>query len=168
MASRFVLALGSRLARLIPLNVVYEQQLNGIVASCAAVGPGTRLRMPLIVYSPELLRIGAHTGVGEFCVLRANGGMTIGDRVQIAAGAILTTRGHPLGIPRNDQVVDAPIVIEDDVWIGSGAVILPGVTVGRGAIVAAGAVVTSAVEPMTVVAGVPARPIRTIEEATPR
>lgn len=167
MASRLVLALGAKLARIIPLNVLYEQQLNGVMASLASVGPRTRLRMPMTVYAPELLHLGEDTGVGEYCVLRANGGMTIGSRVQIAAGAILTTRGHPLGIPRHTQTVDAPIVIEDDVWIGSGAVILPGVTVGRGAIVAAGAVVTSDVEPMTVVAGVPARQLRTIEEANP-
>lgn len=164
---RLLTAFGARLSRLISLNVVYEQQLNAIVAACASVGPGTRLRMPLIVYAPECLRLGEDTGIGEFCVLRANGGMTIGDRVQIAAGAILTTRGHPLGIPRHTQTVDAPIVIEDDVWIGAGAIILPGVTVGRGAIVAAGAIVTRDVEPMTVVAGVPARRLRTIEEASP-
>jgi acetyltransferase-like isoleucine patch superfamily enzyme len=48
------------------------------------------------------------------------------------------------------------------VWIGAGAVVLPGVTIGRGAVVAAGAVVTAPVEPYTVVAGVPARPIKTV------
>lgn len=151
-------------SRLVSLNTLYEKQANGYLAACASVGERTRLRMPMIVYSPERLRLGSDTGVGEFCVLRANGGMTIGDRVQIAAGCVLTTRGHPLDIPRNERVVDAPIHIEDDVWIGSNAVVLPGVTVGRGAIVAAGAVVTRDVAPMTVVGGVPARPIRSLEE----
>lgn len=166
MLRRLLLAFGAKLARLMPLEVLYEQQRSRLYASCASVGPGSGIRMPTVVYAPELLRIGSDTGIGEFCVLRANGGLTIGDRVQIAAGAILTTRGHPEAIPRNGRTVDASIVVEDDVWIGAGAVVLPGVRVGRGAIVAAGAVVTRDVEPMTVVAGVPARPIRQIEETS--
>jgi acetyltransferase-like isoleucine patch superfamily enzyme len=56
------------------------------------------------------------------------------------------------------------IIIEDDVWLGSGAVITDGVRVGKGSVVAAGAVVTKDVPPHTVVGGVPARPIRTIED----
>ncbi|GGW77084.1 acetyltransferase-like isoleucine patch superfamily enzyme [Streptomyces albaduncus] len=55
--------------------------------------------------------------------------------------------------------------IEDDVWIGAGAVILPGVTVGRGSVVGAGSVVTADVPPMTVVAGTPARVLRQITDA---
>jgi galactoside O-acetyltransferase len=54
---------------------------------------------------------------------------------------------------------DAPIEIEDDVWIGAGAIVLPGVTVGRGAVIGAGAVVTRSVEALSIVAGVPAREI---------
>ena len=56
----------------------------------------------------------------------------------------------------------APITIEDDVWLATRAVVLKGVTVGRGAVVATGAVVTKDVPPYTLVAGVPARPIRTL------
>jgi galactoside O-acetyltransferase len=53
----------------------------------------------------------------------------------------------------------APVVIEDDVWLGANAVVLPGIRIGKGAIVGAGAVVTHDVEAMSIVAGVPARPI---------
>jgi acetyltransferase-like isoleucine patch superfamily enzyme len=136
-----------------------------ILRLCVAVGANVRLRMPVVVYQPESLAFGDNVDVGEFTVLRASGGMTIGNRVLIAVHAVLTTRGHPEQVPRYGHVVDAPIVIEDDVWIGAGAIVLPGVTVGRGAIVAAGAVVTESVEPMTIVAGVPARPIRSVEES---
>jgi len=135
-----------------------------VLARCVSVGQSVRLRMPVVVYAPEHLSFGSKVDVGEFVVLRASGGLTIGDRVLIAAHAVLTTRGHPADPPRYGRTVDAPIVIEDDVWIGSGAVVLPGVTVGRGAIVAAGAVVTRDVAPMTVVGGVPARPIKSIAE----
>ena len=57
----------------------------------------------------------------------------------------------------------APVNIKDHVWIGSGAIILPGVTIGEGAIVAAGAVVTKDVEEKTVVGGIPAKKIKDIE-----
>lgn len=59
-------------------------------------------------------------------------------------------------LPENDL----PVVIDDDVWVGSGAIILKGVHVGRGAIIAAGAVVTGNVQPYSIVAGVPARFMR--------
>lgn len=129
---------------------------------CARVGTNVRLRMPVVVYHPEMLEFGNDVDIGEFTVLRASGGMTIGNRVLIAAHAVLTTRGHPERPPRFGEIVDAPIAIGDDVWIGAGAVVLPGVTVGAGAIVAAGAVVTESVPPLTIVAGVPARPLRPI------
>ncbi|MDJ1501457.1 acyltransferase [Xanthocytophaga agilis] len=57
----------------------------------------------------------------------------------------------------------APIIIEDDVWIATRAIILKGVTIGRGSVIAAGAVVSKDVEPYTVVAGVPAKPIKKIK-----
>jgi galactoside O-acetyltransferase len=131
---------------------------------CASVGQNVRVRQPVVIYDAGALRLGSEIDVGEFVVLRASGGLTIGDRVLIAAHAVITTRGHPEAPPRFNRVVDAPVTIEDDVWIGAGAVVLPGVTVGRGSIVAAGAVVTADVPPLTVVAGVPARTLRTIEE----
>ena len=135
-----------------------------LLSQCASHGHHVRLRMPVVIYHPEALSFGDEVDVGEFVVLRASGGLTIGSRVLIAAQAVLTTRGHPEELPRFGRVVDAPIVIEDDVWIGAGAIVLPGVTVGRGAIVAAGAVVTSSVASMTIVGGVPARPIRSIQQ----
>jgi len=133
---------------------------QAILVRCSRVGEDVRLRMPVVVYSPENLTIGSQVDIGEFVVLRANGGMRIGDRVLIAAHATLTTRGHPIVPPRYGHTVDAPIVIEDDVWVGAAAVVLPGVTIGRGSIVGAGAVVTKDVPPDTVVGGVPSRPIR--------
>jgi len=87
----------------------------------------------------------------------------IGDRVTIAARVTLVTAS---GAPQSTEVYKifgaevGPIVIEDGVWIGTGAIILPNVTIGHAAIVGAGAVVTKDVPPCTVVVGVPARPIK--------
>jgi acetyltransferase-like isoleucine patch superfamily enzyme len=132
-----------------------------LLGRCRKAGR-VRLRMPVVIYEPDQLEFGDQVDVGEFTHLRANGGIRIGSRVLIAAHVTITTREHPVELPRWGVTTDAPIVIEDDVWIGAGAVVLPGVTIGRGAVVAAGAVVTAPVEPYTVVAGVPARPIKTV------
>ena len=138
---------------------------TALIKQCRRAGSQVRLRMPVVIYAPEQLEFGDQVDVGEFTHIRANGGIRIGSRVLIAANVTITTREHPVELPRWGVTKDAPIVIEDDVWIGAGAVLLPGVTIGKGAVVAAGAVVTASVDPFTVVAGVPARPIKTI--ATP-
>lgn len=133
------------------------------LSRCAAVGENVRLRMPVVIYHPENLRFGSMIDIGENVILRAGGGLTIGSRVLVAAGAAIVTVGHPIELPRWSKNTMAPIHIGDNVWIGVNAVILPGVTVGNGAVVAAGAVVTEDVAPFTVVGGVPARVISTIE-----
>lgn len=114
-------------------------------------GPG-RLRRE------RSLRIGCHTRINRRCLLDARGPLRIGDNVSVSAEvAILTTQHRP---EDPDFAVESrPVVIEDHVWIGLRAMIMPGVTVGRGAVVAAGAVVTRDVAPLTVVGGVPARQI---------
>jgi acetyltransferase-like isoleucine patch superfamily enzyme len=93
----------------------------------------------------------------------------IGNRVSIATNVTLVADSNPNNSHLRDEphvaghlIVTAPVVIEDDVWLGTNAVVLPGVTVGRGSIVGAGAVVTTDVPPFSVVAGVPARLIRTL------
>lgn len=115
------------------------------------------------------IRIGADSLIGEFCVLRGQGGISIGDRVYLATMVQLLAVDHVFEDPRRpfvDQGITAEgIVIEDDVWIGAGAVVTDGVRIGRGAVVAAGAVVTSDVAPHTVVGGVPARPLRDLRAA---
>jgi len=121
--------------------------------------------MPVVIYHPERLALGNEIDIGEFVVLRASGGLRIGDRVLVAAHTVLTTRSHPRSAPRYGLVEDAPIVLEDDVWIGSGAIVLPGVTIRRGAIVAAGAVVTDDVPPFTIVGGVLAQAIGRVDTA---
>ncbi|HEY1408699.1 MAG TPA: DapH/DapD/GlmU-related protein [Promineifilum sp.] len=113
------------------------------------------------------IRIGRDSLIGEYSVVRGQGGVTIGDRVYTSPFTQIIAVNHVFEDPKRpfvDQGITAEgIVIEDDVWLGAGAVITDGVRVGRGAVVAAGAVVTSDVEPHTVVGGVPARLIKRIE-----
>jgi acetyltransferase-like isoleucine patch superfamily enzyme len=113
------------------------------------------------------IRIGQDSLVGEYTVIRGQGGVTIGDRVYTSPFVQIIAVNHVFDDPTRpfvDQGITAQgIAIEDDVWIGSGAVLTDGIHVGQGAVIAAGAVVTRDVAPHTVVAGVPARVIREID-----
>lgn len=133
-----------------------------LIAQCRRAGRQARLRMPVVIYAPEQLELGDRVDIGEFTHIRANGGVRIGSGVLIAANVTITSRAHSVELPRWGVTKDAPIVIEDDVWIGAGAIVLPGVTIGRGSVVAAGAVVTADVSPFTVVGGVPAKTIKQV------
>jgi acetyltransferase-like isoleucine patch superfamily enzyme len=148
------------------LQRVREHEARVLLQRCRARGSEVRLRMPVTIYHPELLTLGSRIDIGEYTHIRASGGVTIGSRVLIAANAVITSREHPAALPRYGVTVDAPVVIEDDVWIGAGAIVLPGVTIGRGAIVGAGAVVTGPVAPFTIVGGVPARMIGAVPQET--
>lgn len=92
--------------------------------------------------------------INQGCYFLDLGGITIGDRVLIGPRVTLSTAGHPVHpAERFDAITHAPIVIEDDVWIGAGATVTPGVTIGRGSVVGAGTVVAQDVPPMSVVTG---------------
>ena len=112
------------------------------------------------------IRIGRNSLIGEYNVLRGQGGIKIGDRVYTSPFVQLLAVNHRFDDPSRsfvDQGITAEgIVIEDDVWIGSGAAIADGVRVGRGAVIAAGAVVVRDVPPHALVGGVPAKVIREI------
>ena len=117
------------------------------------------------------IRIGRDSLIGEYSVIRGQGGVTIGDRVYTSPLTQIIAVNHVFDDPARpfvEQGITAEgIVVEDDVWLGSGAVVTDGVRVGRGAVVAAGAVVTADVPPHTVVGGVPAKVIREVGAARP-
>jgi maltose O-acetyltransferase len=96
-----------------------------------------------------------------------DGPVKIGAHCSIAPCVIIACDGHNLefGIGRYD-VISKPITIEDKCWIGTGAIILGGVTIGEGAVVAAGAVVNRDVAPYTLVGGVPAKIIKRLTSPT--
>jgi acetyltransferase-like isoleucine patch superfamily enzyme len=110
------------------------------------------------------LQIGQYCRINRNCCLDARGSLSIGNNVSISPDATILTMQHLHNDP-NFADDFRSVVIGDHVWIGTRAMIMPGVTVGRGAVVAAGAVVTKDVAPLEIVGGVPARPIgrRTID-----
>lgn len=108
--------------------------------------------------------IGNHTRIGLHNTII--GPVTIGSHVNLAQGITITALNHNFddSEKRIDQqgISTKEVVLEDDIWVGANAVILPGVTIGNHAVVAAGAIVTKDVPPHSLVAGVPAKVIRQI------
>ena len=107
--------------------------------------------------------IGDYSGVGEQSLVQGN--VTIGNHVMMGPQVYIYTQNHSFA--RTDIYMDEqgfspekPVKIEDDVWIGARATILPGVTVGKGSIIGAAAVVTKDVPPYAVVGGNPARVVK--------
>ena len=115
-------------------------------------------------YYKNTLSIGDETWIGQQCFLHSAGGLTIGQRVGIGPGVKIITSSHrdtDRSVPiLFSPITFAPVTIEDDVDIGVGAILLPGVSIGRGAQIAAGAVVVKNIPAYAIAMGVPARVTR--------
>ena len=113
------------------------------------------------------IKIGRDSLIGEYTLIRGQGGVSIGNRVYTSPYTQIIAVNHVFDEPKQpfvDQGITAEgIVIDDDVWLGSGSIITDGVHIGKGAVIAAGAVVTEDVPAYTVVGGVPARMMKTID-----
>jgi acetyltransferase-like isoleucine patch superfamily enzyme len=113
----------------------------------------------------EIRRIGVRIGrcshIGRNCTIDARSPLTIGDNVALSPEVMILAGTHDVNDPEfsDSEVGPWAVSIGDHVWIGTRAMIMPGVTVGRGAVVAAGSIVTKDVAPLAIVAGVPAKPI---------
>lgn len=107
------------------------------------------------------LMVGDRSNIGAACYIGCSGGIRIGCDVLMSPNVQVYSENHRYadpGRPMKLQGIERrPVVIEDDVWLASGVIVLGGVTIGRGAVVAAGAVVAENVPPGAIVAGVPAR-----------
>lgn len=129
---------------------------------------GYKVPDTLRVFPPFNTDFGKNTIVGENvfinagCQFQDQGGITIGEGSLIGHNVVLATLNHDLNPARRQICIPAPIKIGKNVWIGSNATILAGVTIGDNAVVAAGAVVTKDVKTNTVVGGVPAKFIKSI------
>lgn len=106
------------------------------------------------------IRVGENVFINHSCEFMDRGGITIANGVLFGPKVNLITIGHPINPVNRRSTVCAPIIIEENAWIGVGASIMPGITVGKNAIVSAGAVVTKNVPPKSIVAGVPAKVIK--------
>ena len=117
------------------------------------------------------IKIGNNCSIGDFCHITSTNSITIGNGVLTGRRITITDNSHgePLGEGLEAPPIErkiyskGPVIIEDNVWIGDKASIMAGVHIGRGAIIAANAVVTKDVAPYTVVGGIPAKVIKSLE-----
>jgi maltose O-acetyltransferase len=136
------------------------QQLLGSIGQHSIIEP------PFYCVYGQNIHIGDHVYLNVLCTILDCNEVHIGHNVMIGPAVQIYTAAHMLQAePRNRGWEEAkPIVIEDNVWLGGAAVLLPGVRIGQNSVVGAGSVVTRNVPPDTVVAGNPARVIREIEQ----
>ncbi|MFA1540161.1 sugar O-acetyltransferase [Actinomadura monticuli] len=129
-----------------------------------SIAPDAHIRPPLYVDYGTYITVGSGTfanyGLTALDVAR----ITIGDDVQIGPNVQLLTPTHPLDPERRRAKLESaePIVIEDNVWLGGGAIVLAGVTIGADSVIGAGSVVTKDIPPNVVAVGSPARVVRSL------
>lgn len=126
------------------------------------IGSGSAIHMGAVFYYPPNIAIGNDTIIGEGVVLDGRDKLIIGSHVDIASQVMIYNSQHDLSeadFADVEKAVLEPVIIEDYVFIGPRAIILPGVTIKKGAVVGAGAVVTKDVEEFKIVGGVPAKEI---------
>lgn len=130
------------------------------------IGKGSTIHMEARFYDPRNIEIGKDSIVGEKVVLDGRAKLLIGDHVDIATEVMIYNAAHNVQ-SEEFEAVKKPVIIEDYVFIGPRAIILPGVRIGKGGVVGAGAVVTRDVLPFTIVGGVPAKVIKEREIKNP-
>ena len=124
-----------------------------------------RMFPPFYTAFGKTTRVGKNVFINFGCTFLDQGGITLEDGVFIGPGAKILTEAHPEQPEIRRTLQTKPVVIRCRAWIGADAIILPGVTVGENAIVAAGTIVTKDVPANTIVAGVPAKILRSINAA---
>ena len=134
-------------------------------ANGARIGKNCFIRGGLQIQEGFDLNLGDDVFINAGCCLDTSAPITLGNRVQLAYQVTLVTGGHEIGThdSRAGSHAPKPISVGDGAWVGARVVILPGVTIGAGAVVAAGSVVTKDVLPDTVVGGVPAKVLRSLD-----
>eukprot|EP01033_Poteriospumella_lacustris_P003308 gene3308-2440_t len=141
-----------------------RETLSEIVG--AAVDPSTTVFVPFHTNFGRFIELGKNVFINHGCTFLDLGGIKVEDDVMIGPQVCVVTENHPLNPADRKALVTKPITIKRNAWIGANATILPGVMIGENSVVAAGAVVSKDVPPNTVVAGVPAKVIKSLDESS--
>lgn len=127
-----------------------------------AAGKGLHIWSPACIYGREHIILGEEVVISAFVQIWGFGGLEIGDRTMIGSNCVVTTLGHDYNMKdmKNAAPIAKKITIGNDVWIGSSAIILPGIRIGDGAVIGAGSVVTKDVPEKAIVVGNPAKIVK--------
>ena len=142
-------------------TAVSKAQEQSLKRSLACCGTNVSIRQPTVIEVPHRVSIGDGVSIASFVHMWGNSGIEIGSRCMIASHVAITSVTHdPEAERMYGTLVERPVKIGSDVWIGAHAVIFPGVTIGDHAVIAACAMVREDVPAYAVVAGAPARLVR--------
>ena len=152
------------LLNLVPGAVGVIMRLIVYKLAFRSAGSGLFIMENVSIKFPERIKVGNNVGINEFCWLSADGGIRIGDYVRIGPHVDIISFDHNYSDSsrtiKSQGKSTGKVVLEDDVWIGAGAIITKGVNVGEGAVIGAGSVVTEDVPEYAVVVGSPAQVIK--------
>lgn len=126
------------------------------------VDPSFQVFPPFYTDFGKNITVGKNVFINACCHFQDQGGITLGDNCLVGHNVVFATLNHGFAPEERQSMLPAPIVVGRNVWIGSNSTILQGVTIGDNSIIAAGSVVTKDVPANAIVAGVPARFIRSI------
>lgn len=145
-------------------SIGYAIRYAGHRKLCKKFGSGVSISPGVLIFSPENLSVGNNVSINEFCFISSGGGLQIGNDVSVGHRVTILTSEHRYDIRnksiRTSGLIYKPTIIENDIWIGAGAILLSGIHINSGSVIAAGAVVTKDVPVNTIVGGVPARKIK--------
>jgi len=155
-----------QLLRLYNMTETLPEQQAILGQLLGQIGQNSIIEPPFYCSYGQNIYIGDHVFRNVLCTILDGNEVRIGHHVMIGPAVQIYTAAHHLKAETRIQgwEVAKPIAIEENVWVGGGAIVLPGVRIGRNAVVGAGAVVSRDVPANTVVAGNPARVIRVIEQ----
>jgi acetyltransferase-like isoleucine patch superfamily enzyme len=125
------------------------------------LGDKSEFHKHITINGPHCVSIGNNVAINSYTHIWGHGGVSIGDNVMIASHvAIISVTHDPHMANMRDSIILMNVKIEDDVWIGSHSVILPGITIGKGSVIGAASVITKDVPPNTISIGVPSKVIK--------
>ena len=156
------------------LKIIYPRRLSGKLGmgirycfgKCLfkTIGKNVSIHKDVYIFRPDKLEIGDNVSIHPMSYIDANGGITIGNDVSIAHAVTIMSTTHNYkdqNIPIKDQGISlGQVIIGNNIWIGAKAVILKGIRIGNGSVVGASAVVTRDIPENTIVAGIPAKAIK--------
>ena len=144
-----------------PMTEKYDSLLRELLNN--NIGENSRITTPFAGAAFDKMKLGNNVFINSNCLAMARGGITIEDDVMLAGNVQLLSNNHD---EYERQILTcAEILIKKGAWIGAGATILPGITIGKYAIVGAGAIVTKDVPDYSVVVGIPAKVVKTLDKS---
>lgn len=146
-------------------SLLIDAESRHLRSQLRCCGDNVRIDHRVFVWSPQKVAIGNNVDINGYTVIYGGGEVEIGSNTLIAANCVIASVTHPIDIELRRELVFEKVTIKENCWLGANVVVLPGVTIGRNSIVAAGSVVTEDIPQNSIVAGGPAKLMRTILES---